>query len=135
MTLDRMGLRFALPMLAGMGLAATAYAADGPRNNALCVNGYPAPRRPDITYGRKHPHHGYQRDHYVSLGLGGPDTPDNVFYQRLPDAYHKDASERDAERMYCAGYWELDHAINQVLVMWPLTDSSYQQQFITGTKR
>jgi hypothetical protein len=67
----------------------------------LCINGHPAPRRPDVTYGGLAPRHGFERDHICPLGLGCPDILDNLQYQPYPDYVAKDEEERKAEEYYC----------------------------------
>ena len=97
----------------------------------LCVNGHPAKRAPDVTYGGLPPRHGYQRDHIVSLGLGGPDIKSNVRYQRCDrtgefgrceagPAADKDADEHLAEEKMCSGRWTQDYAQQWLARRWPL---------------
>ena len=69
----------------------------------LCVNGHPAPRSANVSYGDLAPRHGYQRDHVIPLCLGGPDTADNVRYQPLPEAKIKDEAEWRMCEMVCRG--------------------------------
>src|SRR2546427_782625 len=68
-----------------------------------CINGHPAPRAHNITYAGLPPRHGYQRDHRLSLCLGGTDTADNVRYQPIGEARHKDKVEWYLCEQYCAG--------------------------------
>jgi hypothetical protein len=77
---------------------------------ALCADGHPAKRRPDVTYGGLAPRHGYQRDHRISLCLGGPDTRANVWYQPLAEAHEKDRVEHWLCEQVCAGTMELTEA-------------------------
>lgn len=87
----------------------------------LCVNGHPRHRAPGITYGHKPVMRGHQRDHYVSLGLGGPDVAGNVHYQILvPFAEDKDEEERQLERAACAGKISFPDARQQLAEDWPL---------------
>jgi hypothetical protein len=67
----------------------------------LCVNGHPAPRRPNVTYGDLPTKTCCERDHIVPLGLGSPDILDNLQYQPWPEARVKDQIERQAEETYC----------------------------------
>jgi hypothetical protein len=114
---------FSLAMLAAAANAALS--ADLPG----CVDGHPAKRMPDckvalvpgcINYGGLLPLHGYQRDHYISLGLLGPDTPGNVHYQRLGMALVKDVSERKAVEWYCSGIMAVEDAQRWVAERWPV---------------
>jgi hypothetical protein len=102
-----------------------AYAADLPG----CIDGHPVRRAPDcsavmvpgcITYGWLAKRHGYQRDHYISLGLLGPDTKANVHYQQLQFALWKDGDERRADHFYCSGEKTLDDAQAWLRTRWPL---------------
>ena len=77
---------------------------------ALCINGHPAPRRADVTCGGKLPVHGLVRDHRIPLGLGGPDTADNVQYQTPAAAEAKDRAEWTAIEAYCRGEVSLEGA-------------------------
>lgn len=77
---------------------------------ALCVNGHPAKRSPDVSYGGLEPRHGYQRDHCVPLGLGGPDTETNVWYQPIEEAHRKDLREYQVIEAYCRGEISLQEA-------------------------
>jgi hypothetical protein len=63
----------------------------------LCVDGHPAHRRANVTYGGLPPKPGAERDHVIPLSLGGADTRaiarmralrarDNVRYQAWPAA-------------------------------------------------
>ena len=88
----------------------------------LCVNGHPAPRPSYVTYGGKRPAVGYQRDHVCPLCLGCPDTAANVVYQPWPEAHRKDADERRACEVYCAGEQtpeRLDAARRWLADRWP----------------
>jgi hypothetical protein len=67
----------------------------------LCVNGHPTARPPHVTYGGLPGRRGYERDHCVPLGLGGPDTPANVWYQPWPEALRKDEIEDREIEAYC----------------------------------
>lgn len=69
--------------------------------NILCINGHPAPRRSHVTYGHLPTKSCCERDHICPLGLGCPDTLDNLQYQPWPEAYTKDGKERVAEEIYC----------------------------------
>ena len=64
-----------------------------PGIEVLCEDGNPAKRLPDcprgtidpgvcISYGGLPGRYGYQRDHWISLGIGGSDTAENVHYKR-----------------------------------------------------
>ena len=81
----------------------------------LCVNGRPAPRPADVTYGgfrRATPGHpcrvgelccpiGTIRDHIVPLCIGGLDIPSNIQCQETGVSYLKDAVERQMCEAYC----------------------------------
>jgi hypothetical protein len=69
----------------------------------LCIEGHPAPRPHGVTYGGLRARHGYERDHCMPLGLGGPDTPANVWYQPWPEALRKDEIEDREIEAYCRG--------------------------------
>jgi len=83
----------------------------------LCINGHPARRMADVTYGGLPPQRGVVRDHRCPLGLGCPDTADNVFYQSCDrfefehrhyvcvqgEAAHKDDVEWQTIQDMCAG--------------------------------
>lgn len=56
-----------------------------------------------MTYGGLRPRHGYERDHCLPLGLGGPDVLSNVWYQQLPEAHRKDHIEDYYIEAYCRG--------------------------------
>jgi len=85
-----------------------------------CINGHPAHRRTDVTYGGLQPLHGYQRDHYVSLELLGPDTRANVHYQVLAFAHMKDGDEHRAGEWYCAQIMTLPQGRAWLAERWPL---------------
>src|SRR6266576_3496013 len=70
---------------------------------ALCVDGHPAKRRENVTYGGLLPRHGYVRDHIIPLCLGGADTSENVQYQTHSAGHAKDRSEYEMCEAYCAG--------------------------------
>jgi hypothetical protein len=86
---------------------------------SLCIDGHPAHRRPNVTYGGLPPMHGWQRDHCESLSLGGADDASNVRYQPLAEARVKDADERTAIENYCAGLWTLAQARAWLAGRWP----------------
>ena len=69
----------------------------------LCIDKHPVRRSLHVTYGGKPPVHGMRRDHIIPLGLGGPDTADNVQYQTPIDAESKDRTEWMAIEAYCRG--------------------------------
>jgi len=87
--------------------------ADPAADRPLCINGHPTRRLSDVTYGGLPPRHGVERDHRIPLGLGGPDTADNVFYQPCDrfehgicvqgEAAHKDDLEWQTIQDMCAG--------------------------------
>lgn len=86
-----------------------------------CVNGHPRHRVPGVTYGHKPAMRGHERDHYIPLGLGGPDIAANVHYQILiPFAEHKNDEERELERAACAGEVSFPDARQQLAEDWPL---------------
>jgi hypothetical protein len=98
---------------------------------SLCTNGHPARRAAHVTYGGLPARHGYQRDHVVSLGLGGPDVASNVRYQRCDHtgdygrceagpAALKDADEHMAEEKMCSRRWTPDYARQWLAYRWPL---------------
>ena len=107
------------------------YCAPAPVPAQLCINGHPAPRRRNVTYGclpvslkgdTAHPwctSTGCERDHIIPLGLGGLDVLDNLQYQPWPPAHIKDAREKKAEEDYCAGKITLDDARSQFHREWP----------------
>jgi hypothetical protein len=102
----------------GFMLAAlVAYAAIGDEP-PLCVEGHPAPRRPYVTYGGLEPRHGYQRDHWVPLCLGGPDIASNVYYQPIEEARRKDVEERELCEAVCRGDLDVDAARQQIMEDW-----------------
>jgi hypothetical protein len=52
-------------LFAGLALAVAAGAVFlSAALHQLCVNGHPAPRPSDVTYGGLPPHPGYERDHH-----------------------------------------------------------------------
>lgn len=111
-----------------------------PPDPRLCVDGHPRPREevhPHVTYGGLKVTAGYQRDHFIPLGLCienwcdvaaadpwlPPNTgnPGNVWHQPLPQAYTKDGQEHVAERAYCAGAVTLDKAWQSIIDRWGAT--------------
>ncbi len=115
----------ALPVI-GVGIAYPESA-----SHPLCINGHPARRAPDVSYGGLPALHGHQRDHLTPLELGGPDVAANVRYQRCDatgergrclsgPAADKDADEHKAGGKYCAGLWELDYARAWLAARWPV---------------
>jgi hypothetical protein len=92
----------------------------------LCVNGHPALRRPDVTYGGLPAKHGHERDHFpFPLCLGQADTAEHVRDQPYPEASDKDELEKYACESYCAGRMDLTHA-RSLFDNWV---TSYQQVF------
>ena len=102
-----------------------------PHSAPLCINGHPAPRDPNVTYGGLPEKSGYQRDHVWPLELGGPDTADNVKYQRCDQtgprgrceqgpAKLKDDDEHFAGGQMCAGRWSQDFAKRWLAGRWPV---------------
>ncbi len=96
-----------------------------------CINGHPARRSPDVTYGGLPSLHGYQRDHLIPLGLEGADIAANVRYQRCDQtgrrgrceagpAADKDGDEHDAIEKHCSGKWSLDYARSWLAAGWPV---------------
>jgi hypothetical protein len=98
----------------GLGLVTVALFAWGvlgqDDRDELCIHGHPRPRSTHVTYGGKPAVHGLIRDHVIPLGLGGPDTADNVQYQTPADAAAKDGREWRAIEAYCAGRVSLEDA-------------------------
>jgi hypothetical protein len=84
----------------------------------LCIDGHPAPRSKNLTYGGLAPHRGYERDHYIPLCLGGQDTLDNMRYQQYPAARHKDEEERRLCELMCAGKITQEIAIEKLMNDW-----------------
>jgi hypothetical protein len=102
-----------------VGIALAALSAEAQRSQPipldehaqLCVNGHPRPRSTHVTYGGLTPMRGYQRDHWLSLCLGGRDDADNIWYQPIDDARRKDKVERHLCDRYCSGGMSLEHAV------------------------
>jgi hypothetical protein len=122
------------------GLATALAGACNAQDHPLCIHGHPAPRAPGITFGGLPPKHGYQRDHWWSLGLGGPDTVANVQYQRCDltglygrceagPAAVKDADEHEAEENMCSGRWLPDYARQWLAARWPI-DAAHGYDFV-----
>lgn len=76
--------------------------------SCLCVNGHPAPRAHDITYGHVHCPAGQIRDHKTPLCGGGLDTADNIQCQDREESYIKDAEERKWCERFCRNEVSLD---------------------------
>ena len=120
---------------AGLVLSGVAQAQSLP-NNPLCVHGHPARRAAHVIYGGLPHRPGYQRDHYISLGLGGSDIRANVHYQRCDrlglygrceagPAADKDNDEHKAEENMCGrAHWSPDYARQWLAHNWPL-DSAH----------
>jgi hypothetical protein len=95
----------------------------------LCINGHPAPRAPNVTYG------GYRhatpespcrqgelccpmgtvRDHIIPLCAGGADQAFNVQCQEREESYIKDADERRLCEAMCTS---LQDAIAKLVRKW-----------------
>lgn len=103
-------------LCAGALLAAVATANAQPQ---ICINGHPAPRRPDVTYGGLPTKPGYERDHIIPLCLGGPDARSNIQYQPWPDARLKDERERQACEAFCRGDISFEDASALFHREWP----------------
>ena len=116
--------------MACLAAALLGFTCQQPAAAPLCVDGHPAKRRPDITYGGKTALHGYERDHWMPLELGGPDTPENVKYQRCAlvgahgrcltgPAAEKNDDEHIAGATMCAGEWSQTFAQQWLAARWP----------------
>ena len=97
----------------------------------LCTHGHPVKRAAGVTYGGLPVRPGYQRDHWCPLGLGCPDTPENVHYQRCDGfgpfghclagpAHEKDSDEYVAIEKFCSGKWTNPYARQWLADRWPL---------------
>jgi hypothetical protein len=104
------------PLLcAALGLLATQSCS----TSSLCINGHPAPREHNLTYGGLLPRHGYERDHLIPLCLGGADLPGNVRHQQLIEAKAKNQEEKYLCEAYCAGRIPLGKARQTIIRDWP----------------
>jgi hypothetical protein len=95
-------IRPALAVLSVAAFGCIAAIAEDQLNDETIVGAICRPHRPAyVTYGGLTPRHGFERDHRVPLCLGGPDTPDNVWYEPLDEALVKDNAEHNACRHAC----------------------------------
>ena len=95
---------------AALLIAAAIYPPVPASARVLCIDGHPAPRPADVTYGGLPPRPGAERDHCGPLGLGGDDEASNIWYQPWPEARRKDEVERQMIEAYCRGEMSLDAA-------------------------
>ena len=95
----------------------------------LCIRSHPVKRLPNCTRARVtqcidyvglRPLRGYQRDHVIPLELGGPDTPENVRYQKLSLALQKDNDEHTAGGNMCLKAWSQAFAQEWLAAKWPV---------------